>query len=157
MIILTKRYIIFQNTLSITKQKIGHTMNSLKKIETSKAPKAIGPYSQAVIAGDYMFVSGQIALDPSIGKLVDGGIKEQTAQTINNIVEILATKKLGLDSVVKTEVYLQNMSDFKEMNDVYSSKFLAEIKPARQAVEVAALPLGALVEISCIVFLGNKN
>ena len=131
--------------------------NSLKNIDTKNAPKAIGPYSQAIIAGDYIFVSGQIGLEPLTGKLIKGGIKEQTTQTIRNIVEILNTEKIGLDMVVKTEVYLKNISDFKEMNDVYYSNFSTEPKPARQAVEVAALPMGALIEISCIVFLGKIN
>lgn len=125
-----------------------------KKIDTDKAPKAIGPYSQAIIAGDFMFISGQIAINPLTGKMIPGGIKEQAAQVIKNISAILAVENIGLDKVVKTEVYLKDMNDFKAMNEVYQEQFKDDPKPARQTMEVSKLPLGALVEISCIAYLG---
>ncbi len=127
----------------------------LKKIETDEAPKAIGPYSQAVIAGEYMYLSGQIPIDPSTGKIVEGGIKEQTTQVIDNLVAVLASQQAGLDRVVKTEVYLNDMGDFKAVNDVYAERFTHDPKPARQAMEVSRLPLDVQVEISCIAYLGK--
>lgn len=127
----------------------------MEKIETERAPKVIGPYSQAVVAGDYLFVSGQIALDPSTGNLVEGGIKEQTKRVLENIGAILASAGTGFGKVVKTSVFLKDMADFAEMNDVYAGLFLREPKPARETVQVAALPKGAKIEISCIAYLGK--
>lgn len=128
---------------------------ALKKVETENAPKAIGPYSQAVAAGDYLFVSGQIALEPAIGNTVPGGIREQAKKVLENLEAILAAQKIGLERVVKTTVYLKDMNDFAEMNEVYASKFAKEPKPARETVQVARLPKDVLVEISCIAYLGK--
>ncbi len=129
--------------------------SGLLEVNTTKAPAAIGPYSQAVQAGEYLFISGQLPIDPATGKFVEGEITKQTAQVINNIEAILEAKGLSLQDVVKTEVYLQEMSDFKSMNAVYADRFSHAIKPARQAMQVAKLPLNALVEISCIAFISN--
>lgn len=125
----------------------------MTKIETDQAPSAIGPYSQAICAGDYVFVSGQIAIDPSLGKLVGETIEEQTIQVLKNIEAILVAKGLTLENVVKTEVYLKDLKDFSEMNSLYGEKFSFSIKPARATVQVSKLPLDALIEISCVAFI----
>lgn len=122
----------------------------LKEIRTGNAPAAVGPYSQAVEADGFVFVSGQIPLDPSTGKLVKGGITEQTERVLDNIAAVLDAGGLGPENVVRCDVFLKDMNDFEAMNEVYESKFTGKIKPARQAVEVARLPLDARVEISCI-------
>ena len=127
----------------------------MKSITTEQAPQAIGPYSQAVQAGHYLFVSGQLAIDPVTHQLVGHTIEEQTSQVLNHIESILRVQGLTLQDVVKTEVYLKDMSDFKGMNTVYAERFSHPIKPARQAMQVAKLPLDALVEISCIAYIGT--
>lgn len=129
--------------------------SSLRKIETEKAPKAVGPYSQAVRAGEYLFVSGQVPIDPATGQLAEGGIKEQTAQVLDNLEAILEASGIGFDRVVKAEVYLEDMDNFGVVNEVYVSRFTHDIKPARQAMQVVKLPLDAMVEISCIAYLGK--
>lgn len=122
----------------------------MKAISSSKAPAAIGPYSQAIDSGaGLVFVSGQLPIDPSTGAFPDGGIKEQTAQSIRNAKAILEEAGSGLAKVVKTTVFLADMADFGAMNEVYSSYFTAPF-PARSAVAVKDLPKGALVEIECI-------
>lgn len=123
------------------------------KIATDQAPNAIGPYSQAICAGAYVFVSGQIAIDPAIGKLAGETIEEQTKQVLKNIEAILAAQGLTLENVVKTEVYLKDLKDFSVMNSIYAEKFSYVIKPARATVQISKLPLDALVEISCIAFI----
>ena len=113
------------------------------------APKAIGPYSQAVKCGGFLFCSGQIPLDPATGKLVDGGIREQTERTLKNLEAVLAAGGAGLDTVAKTTVYLLDMGEFQEMNEVYGS-FFKENHPARVTVQVSKLPAGARVEIDAV-------
>ncbi|CDR34889.1 Rid family detoxifying hydrolase [Criblamydia sequanensis] len=129
--------------------------NGIHEIRTLEAPQVIGPYSQAVRAGQYLFVSGQLALDPMTNMLIGSTIEEQTLQVLNNIEAILRAQNLSLKDIVKSEVYLKDMKDFKGMNSVYAEKFSNEIKPARQAMQVAKLPLDALVEISCVAFISN--
>ncbi|MBD3203159.1 hypothetical protein GF327_02615 [Candidatus Woesearchaeota archaeon] len=126
----------------------------IKKINTKNAPEAKGQYSQAVIAGDFIFLSGQLPINPKTGKIIDGNIKEQTTQTIGNIREILATENIGLDRIVKVSVYLKDLKDFIKMNQVYSKYFTA--KPARETVQ-AVIPLGAKLEISCIAYIGDDK
>ena len=118
-------------------------------IATSEAPKAIGPYSQAIDTGALVFCSGQIPLDPGTMQLVEGGITEQTQQVFRNMSAVLAAAGLVLNDVIKTTVFLQDMGDFAEMNAVYADAF-GDHAPARSTVEVAKLPLGACVEIECI-------
>ena len=125
-------------------------MSKIVKVETDFSPKAIGPYSQAVIAGDFIFCSGQIAIETKSGEIIPGGIIEQTKQTIKNLENILVSTGNSLGQVVRTEVYLKNMDDFGEMNKIYSEKFIFEPKPSRVTVEVSRLPKDALIEISCI-------
>lgn len=118
-------------------------------IATTNAPAAIGPYSQAIEANGIVFVSGQLPINPATGEFAEGGIKELTAQSLTNMKNILAEAGLTLDNVVKTTVFLAEMSDFAAMNEVYAQFFQAPF-PARSAVAVKTLPKGALVEIECI-------
>lgn len=118
-------------------------------ISTTKAPAAIGPYSQAIEAGGMVFVSGQLPINPETGEFAEGGVKELTRQSLTNMQNILAEVGLTLDNVVKTTVFLADMSDFADMNEVYAEFFSAPY-PARSAVAVKTLPKGALVEIECI-------
>ena len=127
-------------------------MNKIFKIETDQAPKAIGPYSQAILASPFLFVSGQIPLDPKTGKIIGESIQAQTTQVLDNIGAILEEAGLSFADVVKTEVYLKNMQDFQEMNTIYAQRFSHPVKPARQAMQVAKLPLDVLIEISCIAY-----
>lgn len=118
-------------------------------VTTDKAPKAVGPYSQAVRAGDFLFCAGQIPLDPATGTLVAGEIKEQTGRVLENIKAVLASQGLGVEHVVKTTVFMVNLADFAAMNEVYAKCFPTN-PPARSTVQVAALPKGAQVEIEAI-------
>ena len=120
-----------------------------KVISTEKAPAAIGPYSQAIEANGFVYASGQLPIDPITGQFPDGGVREQTRQSILNAQAILEEAGLSLDSVVKTTVFLADMNDFAAMNEVYASYFKAPF-PARSAVAVKTLPKGAMVEIECI-------
>lgn len=120
-----------------------------KVIFTQDAPAAIGPYSQAIEAGNLLFISGQVPLIPGAGKLAEGGITEQTHQVLKNIGAVLKGAGLTYDHVVKTTCYLTDMDDFKAMNAVYATYFTVN-PPARAAVQVCRLPLGAMVEIEVI-------
>ena len=121
----------------------------MKVISTKQAPAAIGPYSQAIQVGNLVYTSGQIPIDPATGAIVEGGIKEQTRQSLTNVKAILESADLTMGNVVKTTVFMSNMNDFPEMNSVYA-EFFAEPYPARSAVAVKALPKGALVEIEVV-------
>lgn len=121
----------------------------MNSIITTKAPGAIGPYSQAIQLGDLVFTSGQLPIDPSTGGFPAGGIKEQTRQSLLNVKAILEEAGLTMSNVIKTTVFLADMNDFAEMNAVYS-EFFSEPYPARSAVAVKTLPKGALVEIETI-------
>ena len=121
----------------------------MKVISTKKAPAAIGPYSQAIQVGNLVYASGQIPIDPATGAFVEGGIKEQTRQSLTNVKSILEEAGLTMASVVKTTVFMADMNDFAEMNGVYA-EFFAEPYPARSAVAVKTLPKGALVEIEVV-------
>jgi len=118
-------------------------------IQTEQAPAAIGPYSQAIRIGDFLYTSGQIALDPESGIFLSGEIEEETEQTLKNISAILQADGLNLENVVKTTVYLSDLNHFSRMNQVYEKYFL-KTKPARACVQVAALPKGAKIEIDAI-------
>lgn len=120
----------------------------MNKIETKKAPAAIGPYSQAIVTGNYIFTSGQIPLIPESGVLAEGAIEAQTEQVISNLAAVLTAAGSDLTKVVKTTCFLKNIGDFAAFNAVYEKYFTG--KPARSCVEVAALPKGALVEIEVI-------
>ena len=120
-----------------------------KVISTTKAPAAIGPYSQAIRVGNLVYTSGQIPIDPATGYFVEGGIKEQTRQSLTNVKAILEEAGLSMADVVKTTVFMADMNDFADMNSVYA-EFFAEPYPARSAVAVKTLPKGALVEIEVV-------
>jgi len=126
-----------------------------KAISTSAAPAAIGPYSQAVRIGDFLYTSGQVALDPASGQLVSGGIAEQTERALENLKAVLEAAGSSLAAVVKTVVFLKDMNDFAAMNTVYGRYLAPEgvVAPARSTVEVARLPKDALVEIEVIAKL----
>jgi len=125
-------------------------MVKVKKIETNEAPGAVGPYSQGTQTGGFIFVSGQLPVDPKTGQKVEEDIKVQTDRVIQNIKAVLKAAGVDLSQVVRCDVFLKDMKDFKDMNDVYASKFVTDPKPARQAVQVGRLPIDAMVEISCI-------
>ena len=126
----------------------------MKSINTEKAPAAIGPYSQAIDSGmGLVFVSGQLPINPATGAFPEGGVKEQTRQSLANACAILEAAGLGLKNVVKTTVFLADMGDFAAMNEVYAQFFEAPF-PARSAVAVKTLPKGALVEVECIASRG---
>lgn len=121
-------------------------------ISTPAAPGAIGPYSQAIRAGDFLFVSGQIPLDPATGALVDGGIADQTRRVLDNLGAILAAAGASFDRVVKTTVYLADMAEFAPMNEVYGEYF-PQPAPARATIQAAALPRNVRVEIDLVAYL----
>lgn len=123
-----------------------------KVVQTEKAPKAIGPYSQAICTDSMVYTAGQIALDPATMELVAGGVEEQTRQVLTNLRNVLEAAGSSLDHVVKTTVFLQDMADFPKMNAIYAEYF-AENPPARSTVAVAALPKGGLVEIEAVAIL----
>jgi len=118
-------------------------------INTSTAPAAIGPYSQAILVGNLVYTSGQIPIDPATGSFIEGGIKAQTHQSLNNVQAILSEAGLSMSNVIKTTVFMADMNDFAAMNEVYA-EFFTEPYPARSAVAVKTLPKGALVEIEVI-------
>ena len=123
-----------------------------QRIETEAAPAAIGPYSQAIVAGGFLFTAGQIALDPVSGKIVDGGIVEQTTRVLANLREVLAKSGATWADVVKSTVYLLDLADFPTVNEIYGKHF-GSSRPARSTVQVAALPRGGLIEIDLIALL----
>ncbi|MCP4666224.1 MAG: RidA family protein [Deltaproteobacteria bacterium] len=120
-----------------------------KVIHSEKAPRAIGPYSQAIQTGNLVFTSGQVAIDPATGKLVEGGVKEQTEQVMETLKALLESAGTDFSRVVKATVFLDDMGNYARFNEVYGAYFPSE-PPARSAFQVAALPLGAMVEIEMI-------
>ena len=129
---------------------------SKTEIISKKAPNTIGPYSQAVKIGDLIFCSGQIAIDPRTGNLVNGGVKEQTLQVMENLKSVVQAGGSSLENIVKTTVFLQDMDDFPMMNEVYEAYFHKPF-PARATIAVSKLPKGALVEIECIAFISKEG
>ena len=121
----------------------------MKTIHTEQAPKAVGPYSQAIEAGGFVFASGQLPIDPATGTFAEGGIKEQTRQSLTNAQAVLRAAGINLTHVVKTTVFLSDIDNFAAMNEVYA-EFFKEPYPARSAFAVKTLPKGALVEVECI-------
>lgn len=127
---------------------------SVKTIQTAKAPAAIGPYSQGIIANGFLFTAGQIPLDPATGETIDGDIIAQTERVVANLGAILAEAGAGWGDVVKTTVYLQDLSEFPRMNEVYA-RALGDARPARSTVQVAALPRGVMVEIDLVAVVSR--
>jgi len=120
-----------------------------KHVTSADAPRPIGPYSQAVISGGLLFASGQIALDPATGQMIEGEVGAQTERVMKNLLAVLKEAKMGPENIVKTTVFLASMADFPKMNEVYE-KFLGKEPPARSTIQAAALPKGAKVEIDLI-------
>jgi 2-iminobutanoate/2-iminopropanoate deaminase len=129
-----------------------YTTEGKKIVSTDKAPKAIGPYSQAISTEQMVYTAGQIGLNPATMEIVEGGIEAQTRQALTNLKQVLEAADSGLNFVVKTTVFLQTMNDFAAMNAVYAEYF-PENPPARSTVAAAALPKGALVEIECVAMI----
>ncbi len=125
-----------------------------RTIYTSKAPKPVGPYSQGVVAGGWLFVSGQIPLDPETGEMVEGGFKEKARRVLENLKAVVEAAGGSLEDVVKVTVYLADISRFSEFNEVYQEYF-QDNKPARVVIQAAALPKGAEVEIEAVAYLGT--
>ena len=121
----------------------------MEQVSTKDAPAAIGPYSQAVVSGGFLFSAGQIALDPASGQIVEGGVTAQTERVMKNLLAVLEAAGLGWNDIVKTTVYLHDMADFPTVNEIYG-RVLGDARPARSTVQVTALPRGALVEIDLI-------
>ncbi|HJQ34056.1 MAG TPA: RidA family protein [Pyrinomonadaceae bacterium] len=130
-------------------------MTERRIVRTEDAPGAIGPYSQAVVAGGFVYCSGQIPIDPATGQFVEGGVREQTTQVLRNLSKVLEAAGSSLGSVVKTTVFLADMGDFAEMNEVYAG-FFRENPPARSTVQAARLPRDARVEIDVIALAGSE-
>ena len=126
---------------------------STRTVSTDSAPAAIGPYSQAIIAGGFLFTAGQIALDPVSSQVVEGDVVAQTKRVLQNLEAVLAAAGASWKDVVKTTVFLQDMKDFPRMNEVYSA-VMGDARPARSTVQVAGLPRGVLVEIELVAHLG---
>jgi 2-iminobutanoate/2-iminopropanoate deaminase len=122
---------------------------SLKSIKTAKAPAAIGPYSQGIIANGFLFTAGQIALDPATGQIIEGEVKAQTERVLTNLTEVLAAAGASWKDVVKTTVFLHDMNDFPAVNETYA-RMIGDARPARSTVQVSGLPRGVLVEIDAI-------
>jgi 2-iminobutanoate/2-iminopropanoate deaminase len=123
-----------------------------KVIQTEKAPKAIGPYSQAIQAGNFLFLSGQIPLDPKTGELAKGDIRKQTQQVLENIKGVLESQGLGMENVVKSTIFLKDIGNFNQVNEVYATYFPSS-PPARSTVEVAKLPRDADIEIEALAII----
>ena len=121
----------------------------MEQVSTKDAPAAIGPYSQAIVSGGFLFSAGQIALDPASGQIVEGGVTAQTERVMKNLLAVLEAAGLGWNDIVKTTVYLHDMADFPTVNEIYG-RALGDARPARSTVQVTALPRGALVEIDLI-------
>ena len=133
-----------------------YTSEGKKIVSTEKAPKAIGPYSQAIRTQDMIFTAGQLGMDPANMELVPGGVQAQTRQALTNLKHVLESADSGLNYVVKATVFLQDMRDFGSMNGVYA-EFFPDNPPARSTVQVAALPKGGLVEIECIAMTSPQR
>jgi 2-iminobutanoate/2-iminopropanoate deaminase len=133
-----------------------YTTEGKKIVSTDKAPKAIGPYSQAIRTENLVFTAGQIGLDPASMELIEGGVEAQTRQALTNLKHVLESADSGLNFVVKTTVFILDMRDFANMNMVYS-EFFPENPPARSTVAVHELPKGALVEIECVALLSSVH
>jgi len=128
----------------------------IRSVTTEAAPKAIGPYSQGIIAGDFVYCAGQVALDPATGEAVTGDVRVQTARVLDNLAAVLAAAGSDLAHVVKTTVYLTDFGDFATMNEVYASR-LGDHRPARATVGVASLPKGLQVEIDCVAVIAARD
>lgn len=128
-----------------------------ERVQTDNAPAAIGPYSQAIKAGGFVYTAGQVGIDPEAGKLIEGGITEQTRRALDNLTAILEAAGTSIQNVVKTTVFIMDMGHFAAMNEAYKEYFGGGEPPARSTVQVAGLPLGAIVEIECVALLPSSE
>lgn len=127
----------------------------IEAFNPDEAPKVLGPYSHAIAAGDFLYVSGQLPINPLNGQIESFDIETQTEQVLKNIGTILKAAGAKFENVVRCDIFLKNLKDFSKINAVYGDYFKHQLKPARQTVEVSRLPLDALIEISCIAYLGG--
>jgi 2-iminobutanoate/2-iminopropanoate deaminase len=142
---LSGAFLLFQKLISSR----GRSKNMKKEVKTDKAPKAIGPYSQAIVANGFVFCSGQIPIDPATGNMNNGPIEEQARQALKNLTAVLEAAGSSMDAVIKTTVFLQDMNDFAKMNEIYAGFFKAPC-PARSTVQAARLPKDVKIEIEAI-------
>ncbi len=132
-------------------------MTPIKAISTQSAPAPVGPYNQAILAGEWLFCSGQIALNPSNNLIIgNGDVQVETRQVLKNLIEVLNAAGANVSQVIKTTIFLVDLNDFEKVNNIYSEVFGQDISPARACVEVSGLPKGARVEIDCVAWLNNK-
>ena len=132
--------------------------SKIKSIETKSAPKPVGPYNQAVLVENWLYCSGQIALDPLTATLVgDGNIEKETRQVLNNLIAVLQAAGGKSSNVIRTTIYLTDLNDFAKVNAIYAETFGGSASPARACVEVSNLPKGGKIEVDCIAWLGNKK
>ena len=135
-------------------------MNSstLEPIETNSAPKPVGPYNQAVLVENWLYCSGQIALDPITGEMIgNGNIEDETRQVLNNLLAVVEAAGGKNSNVIRTTIYLTNLNDFTKVNKIYAETFDNEVSPARACVEVSNLPKGGKIEIDCVAWLGERK
>lgn len=144
-------------TITVTdKFQVSNNMSEAVAIETTKAPGAVGPYSQAISTGDMIFTSGQLPINPATGKMAEGSIADRAHQALKNLQAVLEAGGAKLEDVVKTTVFLSEIGDFKEVNEVYAQYFSTPF-PARSAFQVAALPLGADIEIEAVALINTTT
>ena len=132
--------------------------SSLESIETKSAPKPVGPYNQAILVENFLYCSGQIALDPATGAMIgNGNIEEETKQVLKNLMAVVKAAGGKSSNIIRTTIYLTDLNDFAEVNAIYAETFSETVSPARACVEVSNLPKGGKIEIDCIAWLGNKE
>ena len=132
--------------------------SAIEPIETKFAPKPVGPYNQAVLVENWLYCSGQIALDPSTGEMIgDGNIEEETKQVLKNLIAVVEAAGGESSNVIRTTIYLTDLNDFAKVNAIYAETFGGSASPARACVEVSNLPKGGKIEVDCIAWLGNKK
>ena len=132
--------------------------STLEPIETNSAPKPVGPYNQAVLVENWLYCSGQIALDPITGEMIgNGNIEDETRQVLNNLLAVVEAAGGKNSNVIRTTIYLTNLNDFTKVNKIYAETFDNEVSPARACVEVSNLPKGGKIEIDCVAWLGEKK
>ena len=132
--------------------------SAIEPIETKFAPKPVGPYNQAILVENFLYCSGQIALDPSTGVMVgNGNIEEETIQVLKNLISVVEAAGGKSSNVIRTTIYLTDLNDFTKVNKIYAETFSETVSPARACVEVSSLPKGGKIEIDCIAWLGNKK
>ena len=132
--------------------------SAIEPIETNSAPKPVGPYNQAVLVENWLYCSGQIALDPSTGEMIgNGNIEEETRQVLKNLMAVVEAAGGESSNVIRTTIYLTDLNDFAKVNAIYAETFGGSASPARACVEVSNLPKGGKIEVDCIAWLGNKK